>query len=84
VAPYASAPYTYSWDFDGDSLDAESDEARLAAYEQVWTSAPVVQHRYPGPGVYKAVLRVRTPWHFERKRVIEVQVGQPAGKEVHP
>ncbi len=76
VAPYASAPYTYAWDFDGDSLDAD-DEERWALYEQAWTSTPVVLHRYPAPGVYRAVLRVRTPWHFERKRVIEVRVGEP-------
>jgi hypothetical protein len=74
VAPYEAAPYSYSWDFDGDSLEAKGDE-RWTRYEQVWTTSSSVQHRYPGPGTYQVVMRVRTPWKFERKRVIEVQVG---------
>ncbi|MBW2260711.1 MAG: NADH-quinone oxidoreductase subunit L [Deltaproteobacteria bacterium] len=80
VAPYKDAPYSYSWDFDGDSLEAKGDE-RWARYEQVWTTSSSVQHRYPGPGTYQVVMRVRTPWKFERKRVIEVQVGGPGEED---
>jgi NADH-quinone oxidoreductase subunit L len=79
AAEHPGAPYTYSWDFDGDSLEAKQDP--WSRYEQVWTTTPVVQHRYPEPGVYRAVLRVRSPWRFERKRVLEVHVGLP-GEEV--
>jgi hypothetical protein len=74
TAPYHGAPYTYSWDFDGDSLEVKGDE-RWARYEQVWTSANAVQFRYPGPGTYRVVMRVMTPWKFERKRVLEIEVG---------
>jgi hypothetical protein len=79
-AKYPDAPYSYSWDFDGDSIGVDGDEERTARFEEVWTSASSVQYRFPGPGTYRVVMRVRSPWRFERERILEVTVGA-AGEE---
>jgi len=44
-------------------------------FEMIWTSANVVTHTYPGKGVYKAVLKTRSSWGFEREKEFTIIVG---------
>ncbi|MFH1435548.1 MAG: NADH-quinone oxidoreductase subunit L, partial [Pseudomonadota bacterium] len=61
---YRSTDYKYSWDFDDDGN-----------FEMIWTDANVVTHTYQGKGRYKAVLKTRSSWGFEREKDCTILVG---------